>query len=627
IDQYVITYTTSRLRPGKHQVLIQGYLASGQLIPTVRWHFFVKGREGGAATEVTLNGRVFAETRQENISRIGFTANNLGGDMSVKYGVIRTDAHVFLTSRESSRFQPRNRYTFNVELPLLGVTFGDTYPYFNELMLWGKRVRGIYGRLHFGFINFDVVHGQTNRKVAPEFDPTTNAITRFGTHEQNLLGLRTSFGSGKHFQLGFNLVKVRDDVNSLNPGESSETPKDNLVLGSDLLIALDNRRIELKASAAFSLLTNDITNGPLSKQKIEEQFDVNLPFDPADFKDWIIINSSTVPLDPRDLTSLAWLVRFRMNYFNNILNVGFKSLGSQYNSLGNTFLRTDLRGFFFQDRFRLFKNRVFVNLGFERYIDNFDQNNQSPATALSTFIYGISIFPGSRYPSLSVNVRNHNRDNDIEQLIIEQTVSGQVTKDLREDNTTRDIAVQFNYDINLFQLEHSITIGYILSDRTDRFGSTRLTGPNLSDVNSNIQTFNLRTRYRFPLTTNFTFARNDNSFAKGLNNFKFNMYGIRFEYQFLHRKLQTYFGTNVTSASGTTVFLGTTNQAITDYTRTAFNLGLRFDISSKHFILIDGHIIRFNDNGGTFDTSTQSFISRNPSFTDRLLRIYLESRL
>ncbi|MFQ5864208.1 MAG: hypothetical protein ACE5IW_03160 [bacterium] len=635
VGENLVTYSTSSLEPGTHQVLLQGYYSSGAELPTTIWSFAVEGKQKKARSEAFVHGRAFAESRQENISNVGFSDNSIGGSLYGKYGITKFDARVYLTSRESNRFQPRHRYSINIELPLLGVTFGDTYPRFNDLMLWGKRVRGIYGRLHFGFFNIDVVHGETVRAVTPIFKSNVvlrDSLETNGTFRQKLFGVRQSFGSGKHFQLGFNFLKVRDDTTSLTKEDTISVPRDNFVLGSDILFALDNHRIEFRGGVAFSLISNDIRGGPLSKAEIEEQFDVSLPFDPADFDYFLIINSSTTPLDPRDLTSLAWNFNFRFNYFNHNFQFGYKSIGSEYNSLGNSFLRNNLRGFFLQDQFRVYKNKIYLNVGYEHYLDNFEADNQNPSTKLNTFNYGISIYPGPRLPSLTFSLRNHNRDNDVATIDslftsnqFNPTGEDTTLTDNRENNNTRDLSVQLNYDVNLLQLNHTISVSYITSDRDDRFGSTRLTGQNLSEIASNVQIFSWRTKYQFPLTTTLSFARNDNKFAAGSNTFNFKMIGGKAEYFLFNRKLQTYFGTNFTTASGTTAIDDTT-QSVTDYKRTDFNLGARFEIAPGHYILLDSHIIRFLDNGGERNTNTGAFITQNPSFTDRIFRIYYEKR-
>lgn len=626
ISDNIMTFTASQLLPGEHHVLVQAYQTNGAAIPAVDWKFQVKG-EVKKRTVVTnhFRGLAYAESRQENISAQKFTDNNIGGSFFGEYGKAKFDARVHFTSRESSQFQARNRFTLNVDLPVIGFTLGDTYPRFNDLMLWGKRVRGVHGRIHLGFFNIDVVHGETNRRVGPVFQLNVagqDSLVSFGTHRQRLLGIRQSFGSGRNFQLGFNLLKVKDDTTSLKTGEYSVPPQDNLVAGSDFLLAFDNHRIELRASAAVSLVTTDISTGTISKAEIEDQFDVELPFDPAEFNKYLIINSSTTPLDPRDLTSLAYNINFRFNYFNNDIQVGFKTIGSEYVSLGNSFLRTNLQGFYFSDRLRLFKNKVYLNLGIENYQDNFDPDDQNLTTRLTTVNSGISFFPGPGLPNLTVNFRNHNRNNGEVDLDIDTSSAVPDTTDNRENNDTRDVSVQLNYDVDFMQLRNSITVSYITSDRNDHFGTSRLDGINLTETSSNVELVSVRTQYRFPLTTTINFARNENKFSGGQNNFKFNLLGARAEYAFFNRKLRTHFATNYTTAAGLTTIDDTT-QTITDYKRLAFNIGARFEFASGHFLYLDGHLIRFDDAGGTFTPTTSTL---NPSFTDRIFRIYYEKR-
>lgn len=629
ITEHLLTYSTSELPPGKHRILVQGHYASGVELPRASWSFAIVGERREGRTEPLAQGRVFAETRQEKISNVKFSDNNVGGFLSGKYGVARYNARVYLTTRESSRFQPRHRYSFNLDLPVVGVTLGDTYPRFNDLMLWGKRIRGIHGRLHLGFFNVDVIHGETVRKVAPLFAPNIagqDSLTSFGTHRQKVLGIRQSWGGGRHFQLGFNLLKVRDDTTSLAAGEFSTAPKDNIVVGSDLFISVHDRRIELRASGAFSLLSNDISTGPATKADVEQQFDVSLPFDPADFSKYFIINSSTTPLDPRDLTSLAYNINLRLDYFNNNFQFGYKSIGSQYVSLGNSFLRNNLRGFYFNDRLRLYKNRIYLDFGFENYLDNFDADNQNPSTRLRTITSGFSIFPGPGMPNLTFSLRNHNRDNDIDSLFVDLSGTFPDTTDTRENNNTKDLTVQLNYDVNFYQLQNAITLSYIASNRDDLFGTTRPGGvPNLTETSSNVELISVRTQYQIPLVTTINFARNDNKFAGGTNAFNFKLFGAKAEYALFNKKLRTYFGTNYTSASGNSALTDTT-RSLTDYNRLDLNLGARYEITPGHFVLIDGHLIRFNDNGGLFNTNTNSFTVSNPSFSDRIFRLYYEKR-
>jgi len=437
-----------------------------------------------------------------------------------------------------------------------------------------------------------------------------------------------SFGSGRNFQLGINALRVRDDIDSVKPGDFTSLPKDNLVAGADLLIGLDNRRFEIRGSVAASLLSTDITGGALTKQEIEDQFDVDLPFDPADFSKYFIINASTTPLDPRDLTSVAYNFSVRFNYFSNNFQFGYKTIGGEYVSLGNTILRNNLQGFYFQDRMRLYKNKIYLNLGFENYDDNFRPKDNNATTKLQTLSYGLSLFPGSGFPNLTVSMREHYRDNNVDTVAVDLTSRLPVITDTRENNKTNDLTVQLNYDVNLLNVNHAVSLSFITSDRNDRFNLDPFriqAGIPSTETSSNVQVVSVRTTYQVPLTTTFNFARNDNNFSAGLNTFNFKMFGARADYHLMNRKLQTYFGTNYTSASGKSSIDGQVTSSTTDYNRLQFNLGARFEITPGHSIFMDTSLINFSDNGGTFDTTTGAF-TPNPSFTDRIFRLYYEKR-
>ena len=639
ISEFLLTYATTQLEPGRHHVLVQGHYASGAQLPTVQWSFRVVGAQR-RRSESPVRGRIFAESRQERISDVPFVDNNIGGHLYGRYGPAAYDARVYFTSREDKRFQPRNRYSFSFDLPIIGATFGDTYPRFNDLMLWGTRVRGIHGRLRLGGVfNLDVIHGETVRRVSAEHEFVLSAtgdtlqtvtgsdstqVVNSGVHRRTLLGIRQSWGSGRTFQLGFNLLKVRDDTTSLKDGEYSLPPQDNLVIGSDLLISLAQRRFELRASVATSLLSTDISSGPASKQEIEDTYDTTLPFDPADWAKWFIINTSTTPLDPSDLTSLAYHINLRWQILNNDLQVGYKSVGSEYMSLANSFLRTNIRGFYIYDRIRLFQNRVYLNLGFEDFNDNFDRVNDSPSTRLRTINSGLSFFPAPGLPNVTVSFRNHLRDNQVDTLTVDPVLGD--TTDVREYTVSKDLTVQLSQDVRFFQTRSSVTLSYVASNRDDRFGTTRLDGINLAETASNVGLVSVRTQYQIPLITTFDFARNKNDYAGGQNTFEFSIVGGRAEYQFFNRRLRAHVGLNTTTASGQSV-LSDTTLAITDYNRLDFNFGARFEMAPGHSFLFEGHLIRFDDKGGTFSTASNSFIQLNPSYRDYIFRFYYEKRL
>jgi len=91
------------------------------------------------------------------------------------------------------------------------------------------------------------------------------------------------------------------------------SPQDNIVIGTDLLLAFDQKRFVWKTDAAFSYLNRDITGGALTLEDMDTFLpgdtlqndtislgDMNIPLegfpDPGDFTRIFIINENISPL-------------------------------------------------------------------------------------------------------------------------------------------------------------------------------------------------------------------------------------------------------------------------------------------------------------------------------------------
>ncbi|MBC7188507.1 MAG: hypothetical protein H5U38_15900, partial [Calditrichaeota bacterium] len=218
VSSALVTFVPKRLPPGRHTAELRGTDRNGRPLQPARVSFVVtSGGLASAARE--FSGRVYADLRYEDVSTITEETYQTGGSLAGRYGALSYRTDLFLTSREKKDAQPRNRYSLRLELPWLGVQVGDANPRFNDLVLWGKRVRGVYGYLHTGVINVDIVYGETYRAVEGRGDST--GVQRFGTYRQMLYGVRPSFGRPNRFLLGLNLLKVKDDTSSVVWGPSS----------------------------------------------------------------------------------------------------------------------------------------------------------------------------------------------------------------------------------------------------------------------------------------------------------------------------------------------------------------------------------------------------------------------
>lgn len=614
VTSHLISYVPRELSPGEHQVKIQFADKNGHRFDDITWSFSARGSTSETRKkdqQPIFSGNAFAEWKNERISDSTLTTQNMGANFRGHLGPLEYRGLAFVTSREKPQFQPRNRFLLEVGTSWIGVKLGDTSPRFNELMLWGQRVRGIEAYLKLGFINLEFVQGETNRKIAgipydARIDPrtgqmryfipgtniqqeSTTGIYRYGTFKQNLMSGRLSFGGGKYFQLGLNLVKVRDDTAT---STYSSQPKDNLVIGPDILLALDNHRIELKASAAFSLLANDISTGAISKSDLDSSIG-EIPFDPSEYADYFILNTSLIPLDPSKLTSLAYQASFKFNYFNHNIQAIYKSVGSEFYSLANTFMRRDLQGFSIYDRIRMFRNQVYLNLGYDQYLEGLSYEDDGEPTTepmlYNALNIGVALYPRSQYlPKINVNWKNCRRDDGLDTTITDGAVNYHNT----------DIGIQLAYDVQLFDLNHTLSIGYITGDRVDGFHRTA------ANLANDLRMFSLRTVYQFPLTTVISYATNQNDAAGGNHTFQYNMFSLAADYSLLQRRLNIRGGFSWTSAVGSSTVgsdsLGNplplpVTRDFTDYRRTCFNLGSSYQVSAHHGLLLDMSVINFND--------------------------------
>jgi hypothetical protein len=613
VSPAMVSYTPPQIDAGEHTVTVSALDSSGDAVGPITWRFKVSGSASGVADEPVQNrvsGIAYAEMRREKFNGFNLNNNNVGADWSGNTGALHYSASAYFTSLEADTLQPRHRFVIAAGFPWLNVTLGDATPYFDDLILWGRRVRGFQAGLHTGIVNLDLVTGETVRGIGA-------TPSRFGTFKQNLLGLRPSFGSRNRFLLGFTLLRVRDDTLSLKQNTAAAngrvTPKDNLVLGSDLTIAFGRHRFEIKVSAAGSLLTNDISYGPASKDSVKENLGADLPFDPAAYKKWFILNESTSPLDPRGKTSLAYQVTLNFNYFNQFLTAGYKRIGSEYVSLGHSFLRNDIRGFFINDRWRMMRNRVYLTLGVESYDDHFNTVDQRPSTKLITWQCGAAIFWNPDLPSLNFNFRNNNRNNNLT-----PAAAGNFTP---EDNATRDLSFSLNYDFNALNLDHALMLNLTSSDRVDNV-KRAVSG----DVASNLKSLSLRTRFEIPLTSTLTFATNDNDIAGGQSSFKYNMFSGRADYDFFQQRtepaemqIRAYGAFSRVSAAG-----GTGASGVIDYNQTGFQLGGVLQYHTQHEFVLDINLLNYKDRG--FQNANGK-LTPNSSFKNSLIRAYYAFRL
>ncbi|MBN1540937.1 hypothetical protein JW992_02245 [candidate division KSB1 bacterium] len=618
ISEYIVSYVPKSIPAGNHWFkLVLQRSAQPSLSRVV--HFSVQSEEKPLSIPATFSSSFFAEARSEEISNREESFAFAGGRFDGQTGSLSYSGRLLFTSLEKSTFQPRNRYTFSVGTKWLGLSAGDTYPRYNDLILWGKRVRGVSGYLRLGFFNLEATYGEIRRAVQGD-----SLQLRRGTFGRKTLAIRPSFGSGQKFQLGLTLVKTRDDTSSITYGQN---PHDNLVFGPDLRLSFDRGRFVLTASGAMSLSTRNIQGGAIDAEQISEALGqkVDLPVDPQDLSRYLIINDSTFPIDPRGGSSVAWDVSLRLNYYRNLLRIGYKSIGSEYLSLTNDWIRTDVQGLYFSDRMRLFSNKLYLTLGYENYQDNYSRQDANPSVDLKTFNYSLSWFPGSGLPHVTASLRTHYRDNGLPEdslTTINRNLGSDgdstYVLDYRDNQLHRDLSLTIGYDLNIWERDHTLQFSLLTYNMQDRYKPTRPAGYSSLEFSSNLWMVSWTSNIRQDLRTSWQFASTRNQTGED-SDYRYRIIGGLAEWELNQRRfgaLAEIRHTTMENRYLTVIENDNSAEVSADVFRTLFRFGGWYQIRSGMRLTLDANFFSIKQKNDFYPTPK--------GYTDRIIRLRYE---
>ncbi len=420
---------------------------------------------------------VEGESRTEMFNNEQNWYNNIGAHFRGNYENWRMKARVYFTSEESADVQPQNRYNFEIANNWFGLSLGDNFPRFPELILNGKRVRGAAGGVKLGAFVFDAAYGQVNRSVEGtlletyDSDPLSPNVIKidsnkygnpyglveYGAFDRNLFSARAA-AEGRSYAFGLSYLHAKDEMNSIEFGGK---PQENALFGTDFRISFDRNQIELKGQAAYSIYNSDISTGTLTDEEIDDIFANNtfLNFTPEDLKNYkkylssfITVNQFLSPVQPGNLSSLAGDISIRLNYFNNYMKAKYIYRGNEFNSFGQSYLRTDVQGINILDRVKLFSNKVFLSLGYENLVDNL-HNTKPTTTTFRTINSSVSVYLQNGLPNFNFGfTRYDNSNGHLDSLGI--------------DNGTNNFSASVSYAFHA-QAFHQMRISFTSSDRRD----------------------------------------------------------------------------------------------------------------------------------------------------------------
>jgi len=512
-----------------------------------KWSFFVisKDKLSGLSTLFNQSGRVNNSFSINEINSERLEVNNFNIDYRVNFDFLKIRNKIKNSSLANEYEQDRNRYLSSIKAPYIDLQIGDSYPYFNQYVLNGYRVRGLNLKIDSKFFDFHIIQGELARPI--EGNPIENSLIISNintivdsvevidyndtsyiydtsyvmdfsrdnyTFKRNIYGFNIGIGNPKNISFKFNIVKAKDNINTisnisnnmpnhlinldqdyhhlinsdnqqyfvndtiitnnncsldttinhsikynsllndlqlifgqnytaniLSKNWAGNTPKDNLVIGSNMKLVLDaDEKMVFNFGASLSLLNQNIWEPVLSIESLDLLFDDNedgmimgeitLPSDInfSDYEEIFKFSFNQVPLLPIDISSgkigfeeiitmpsLAYNIDFSFKYFNHNINIGIKQIGPEYYSLANPYLQQDIREQFINDKFRILNNKLFVNYGFKRIEDGIEVDKKS-LSKTDKYDLGFNYYPGYDLPNYSLSFKLLDRDNGIDSL-------------------------------------------------------------------------------------------------------------------------------------------------------------------------------------------------------------------
>jgi hypothetical protein len=455
------------LLQGGINLSVQTFDSEGNRLTSMRRGFDVISET--EAEEIRSSFRGFgnaqAETRRENIKGIAKTYNRLDVRAAASYlEILKATTNITLTSEEKPENQPQNRYFVGLDARYVKLGLGDAYPRFPSTIMDGRRIRGYTFDLLLGAFNLNTASGEIIRRV--EFNSVPQTLKR------TMTVVRPSFGKGENFQWGFTYLKSKDDFDPLQP--VVVRPQENVVFGSDMLIGIDRRRIEITAQSALSLNNVDISLPEFNSDSIDAAV-ARGTFDKDDAdqlkkilplaRNLITVNENLVPVNPAGLTSLVYETAISFNYFGNFLKAAYIFHGKDYASSGASTIRKDIEGYNITDRLRLLDNRLFLTGSYEELKNN-TSGFEIATTTYKTINTSVSYYPARNYPNITVGYGQNKNANPIDPFDTADVVARQIALRAVDDLTNRYF-LQTSYDFSYWG-QQNVSFNLDISDKDDR---------------------------------------------------------------------------------------------------------------------------------------------------------------
>ncbi len=598
ISAEVLTAVISDMTPGRHRIDLFHQTDSGREVLST-WFFNMVSpaeRESRAGYRKYVTGFVSGEGVASQYSEQGLSYGNEAFSITFKAGKFNAVARGRFTSKEHSSLQPQHRFLFSMGMPWWRLRVGDVNPKYNELVLYGSRVRGIELAIKPGPINVYAVYGEMYRHVSglsyqqrtvtmsidsSNVVPDTSynvqrTINNTGTFRRMLSAVKISSNLGfkDRVDFGYTAMKVVDVRNSVyldrlpDAGDlayitnldslyarttyTGATPKDNVVSGLNLDMNFDRRRIVWSTSVAMSLYNDNTYEEAFSELKNYKNIIwINSYFQPLP-DDGLSEDSTGSTIKAEDVAksiianSLSYDTKLRLRYLFNDLRIGYRKINTSYITLGNPSMYNDEAGYYVRDRIRMLNSKLYLNLGYSHYQNNV--NDKSDLTLdRNEIMVGVNLYTDPRYPDFNVTYRHQLFENDGDSTAIfpydNAPIDSATIIDTRQSLTNNLINVGAAYRLQTGNLDHQLSLNVITSNRSNEYQAD-------SDADQFVLAFQVGTEYPGPYRTILAISNAKQTASNGETDINYFTFSPRIEFLFLNRKLVPYFSPRLLIGSG-----------------------------------------------------------------------------
>jgi hypothetical protein len=397
---------------------------------------------------------------------------------------------------------PRNNISINPEYKWIKGYLGTQTPTYSKLTTGDTPIFGIGIELNPKKFIFSANYGLSQRAI--ESDLFLNIV---GAYKQKILATRIGYGKIDGTKITLNLVKIKDDINSVVNIPLYDNPIEGLTISPLIELHL-KEKILFKTETAASIFTSNLNNSFSINDATIESFNS------------IITINATSKADISHVSSL--------DYISKKFTIGgeIKYIGPGFVPVGYRNIEKDILDYKLKSSFKLFKDKTSINGMFGIRKNNVkDTNLQSTKRVISN----INVFSQiSESFSINANYSNFGFNNN------------EINNVIRVEMINNSFSLAPSYKFKSEKINHQINVNGSLNifDQFDAISNSFVAtkSKNLS-LNYNLMFKEM------PLNINFISLFFNNKMPS--STIKMSNYGTTVSYKFLDKKLSPSLGLNL----------------------------------------------------------------------------------